>query len=103
MTQDTQLFLLDCGLAKASWKAAQQVLFDRARKYDRYIFTRQDVQNFADQLQLLNSQQKNPVAFRFPDWDLYDRYGQAPGLCFGENCYVTFLPITGYFTKSDEA
>lgn len=102
MTQDTQLFLLDCGLAKGSWKKSQALLFNICRQLDRHLFTRQDVNHLALALRKINADQKNPTDVKGPDWEFYDRYGQAPGLVFGDNCYVTFIPVNGYYMPKEE-
>lgn len=98
---NTNLFLLDCGQAKCSWKKTQAVLFDVCRRVDRFLFTRGDVDRLAELLNTINAEQKNPVRISGPQWDFYDKYGQRPGLCFGDNCYVTFTPVAGYYNSTE--
>ena len=102
MTKDTQLFLLTCGPAKSSWTKTQALLFDRCRNYDRHLFTRGEVDVLAQTLRRLSAESKKPVDVKGPDWEFFDRYGTRPGLVFGDNCYVTFIPVAGFFQPLPE-
>ena len=98
---NTQLFLLDCGQAKNSWKKTQALLFSICRRVDRFLFTRSDVNSLMALLHMVNAEQKNPADIHGPQWDFFDKYGQSPSFCFGENCYVTFTPVAGYYTPKE--
>ena len=95
----TGLYLLQCGNGKSSWKKWQSATFDLAKKYDRGLFTKQGVLDlYAELLQFAGSfrnYQKGDI--RQPDFDWAEKYGHNVGICIGSDCYISFVPVAGYY------
>ena len=97
MTPNTQLYLLEMDSMKSSWKKWQQAVYQEARKWDRHIFSRTDIDTFYARLQEFASGLRNSEPIREPDFDFAERYNSRPSICIGYGCCLVFTPILGKY------
>ena len=56
MTNKTpNVYMLECGNAKSSWKVSETALFNECKQWDRHLFTRDDILSLQAQLSDLNA------------------------------------------------
>lgn len=98
----TGLYLLICNNASSFWKKWQGFTFEVARSLDRTLFTRNGIINLRDELA--------KYASAFPDYCDDDvrlvefspsnspaEAGQNITLIIGPDCYVSFIPVAGFY------
>ena len=91
-------YLCDCShrLAVSSLKMWQRRTFDLANQYDRYVFTRQEMEDFASRLREFAKTQKLATEeVRDPNFEDEEKYGIRPSIQIGRGCAVLFIPIKG--------
>ena len=99
--RDSQAFLLNCPAGKASWKKGQHIIFHECEDRNHRIFSRVDIGDFVEYLRGISAKlpKVSQVEVKGPDWEWFDKYGHSPAIVFGQDAYVTFIPITGIYEK----
>lgn len=91
-------YLCDCShrLAVSSLKMWQRRTFEIAKRYDRCIFTRQEMEDLAARLREFAKTQKFATEeVRDPNFEDEEKYGIRPSIQIGHGCAVSFTPIKG--------
>lgn len=90
-------YYLEMDYAKSSWKAWQKGLHDAAKKYDRRLFTKDQILALGTWLSNLRLQYRNHGDVTMPDWVFCKEYDIAPQISIGYGCTLTFKPVAGYY------
>ena len=90
-------FLMECDHAFSSWKKWQSELFAYARKHDRQVFSREQIDQLCDVLDKMAEEYRNSEKVHRPDWKFCKQYGSRPSIGIGYGCAIAFTPIRGYF------
>lgn len=94
---EQQLYFLEMDYAKSAWNAWQKGLHDAARRYDRHLFTKDQILALGTWLSNLRLKYRNHGDVTMPDWDFCKQYGYGPQIGIGNGCSLTFKPVAGYF------
>ena len=88
-----------CDVSRQSWstyRAWQKKVLGIAEQYDKHLFTRQEIEHFAERLNLYAHSQKFCTEdVTGPKWEDEDKYGLRPSISVGTNCSIGFTPIKG--------
>lgn len=97
------LYFLQVGSAKSAWKKWQTETFRVAQKHDRCIFSKQGILDLYAELvehaRAFRNYQEGDI--RQPDFEFAEKYGQNVGLLIGPDCYLSFIPVAGYYAEKD--
>ena len=98
MTNKTpNVYMLECGNAKSSWKVSETALFNECKQWDRHLFTRDDILSLQAQLSATAAGFRIPPEIRiYPDFHFSDQYGTSVGIQIGAAC-VSFIPVYGSY------
>lgn len=96
---EQECYILECGNALASWKAWQKTVFDKARTFDRQLFSKEHVIALGHHLDSLARSCRNytPGGIILPDWDFCKNYGIDPSIQLGPGCSIKFTRVAGLF------
>lgn len=94
---EDNVFRLDVGDAKSSWKRWQDNCYTIAKKYDGCLFTYGGIQHLVKRLNEHASSFKNAQPIREPDWKFCWEYGVRPSIAIGDNCVLVFEAVRGYY------
>ena len=95
--QSNGMYLLEVSARKASWTKWETALHTLAKEYNHKLITYAGINDLCDRLDAEAAKYRNGQKVRRPDWGFYVRYGQAPAIIIGENCYITLTPVNGYY------
>lgn len=102
-TNITGLYFLQAGSAKSAWKKWQVETFRLAQKHDRCIFSKQGILDLYAELvehaRAFRNYKEGDI--RQPDFEFAEKSGQSVGLIIGPDCYLSFVPVLGYYTEKD--
>jgi hypothetical protein len=93
------VYLLECGDAKSSWRVATRTLYDEARKWDRHLFTHDDILGLYASLKATAAGLKHPVAVSSPDFAFAEKHGLRASIIIGDECGIHFTPVYGAYVK----
>lgn len=96
-TMEKELYYLEMDSMKSSWKAWQRGLYSAARKYDHYLFTKDEILAVGHWLDGLRKQYRNSEAIMMPSWAFCNEYGTSPHITLGYGCTLVFRPVAGFF------
>ncbi|MBR1575878.1 MAG: hypothetical protein IJ654_05440 [Bacteroidales bacterium] len=96
---DETLYMLDCSNASTSWRAWQNAAHNEARRFDRQLFTRSQINAMGHHLDNVARTVRNyvPGSIRLPDWDFCDSYNVDPSISLGPGCTIAFRRTAGNF------
>lgn len=95
------LFRLNVGDARSSWKRWQENCYAIAKEYDGYLFTYGGILHLVDKLNAESAKYKNGQEIKQPDWAFCWEYNVGPAISIGEGCTIVFEAVRGYFTLED--
>lgn len=91
------IFRLECGERKSSWKKWQQLAFEEAREHDGKLFTIGGICILVERMQIAANMAKKVGEVSGPDWSFCWEYDVSPTISFGEGGTIRFEPVKGYF------
>ncbi len=94
---EDNIFRLDCGDAKSSWKRWQEQAFALAEKHDGQLFTYGTISDLVNHMNESVKVFKNAQHINIPDWKFCREYGIRPSVSIGEGCTIVFQPVRGYY------
>lgn len=94
---EDNIFRLDCGDAKSSWKRWQEQAFALAKQHDGQLFTYGTISDLVNRMNESVKVFKNAQHIDIPDWKFCWEYGIRPSVTIGENCIIAFQPVRGYY------
>ena len=92
------LFRLNVGDAKSSWKRWQDNCYAIAKEYDGYLFTYGGISALVERLNKHAANFKNSETIKEPDWKFCWEYGIRPSVSIGDNCVLVFEAVRGYYS-----
>ena len=98
---EENIFRLDCGYAKSSWKRWQQQAFALAKEHDGQLFTYGTISDLVNRMNESTKVFKNAERIKNPDWEFCWEYGTRPAVGIGEGCTIVFQPVRGYYQTED--
>lgn len=94
---EDNIFRLDCGDSKSSWKRWQEQAFALAKEHDGQLFTYGTISDLVRVLNESTKPFKNAQPIRDPDWKFCWEYNIRPSVSIGEGCTIVFQPVRGYY------
>jgi hypothetical protein len=91
------VFRLNVGDAKSSWKRWQDNCYTIAKKYDGYLFTYGSIKALVQRLNEQAAKFKNGQTIKEPDWTFCWEYNIRPSISIGDNCTLVFEAVRGYY------
>lgn len=92
------VFRLNVGDSKSSWKRWQDNCHAIAAKYDGCLFTQGGIAALVKQMNKKAALFKNGQTIQEPDWAFCWEYNIRPSVGIGEGCTIVFEPVRGYYT-----
>ena len=98
---EENIFRLDCGDARSSWKRWQEQAFALAKEHDGQLFTYGTISDLVNRMNESTKVFKNAERIKNPDWEFCWEYGTRPAVGIGEGCTIVFQPVRGYYQTED--
>ena len=94
---ETQLYYLEMDASKSAWRAWQAGCYKAVKKFDRQLFTKQQILALGTWLNTYRMTFRNSEPVSMPDWDFASHYNTSPQIGLGPGCSLHFKPVAGYF------
>ena len=95
---EDNIFRLDCGYAKCSWKRWQEQAFAIAKEHDGQLFTYGTISDLVNRMNESVKVFKNAQHINNPDLP----YGILPIVGIGEGCAIVSQPVRGYYQTEED-
>lgn len=96
---EEKLYYLEMDNAKSAWNAWQKGLHAAAKKFDRQLFTKEQILALGTWLNNYRLTFRNSEPVTMPDWAFAKQYGTCPSIGLGYGCSLTFKPVAGFYGK----
>lgn len=100
-TKTMNLYYLELDYARSAWKAWQKGCYAAVKKYDRMLFTKEQILSLGMWLNSYRLKFRNSEPVSMPDWEFCKQYDCSPMIGIGPGCYIQFKPVAGYFNQQN--